>query len=340
MADKMCNEKEYLSCEYVEGAVCFLVDSVVVCCYALSIGYDAFSIVPNFKGQSVDWDSVLEIKQSIREKFAKNQIPQACKECPRLKYKDWNSKDKFDYILINHWDNCNLKCIYCYTYEKKKEFNKMKPYKILPVLKDAVKNRMLSDGCWIDITGGEPAVLKEFPDIMKFIINETNAIALVNTAGVDYSKWIRKGLEVGRVSPTISLDSGTRETYKKIKSFDYFDKVVSNIKKYQKGLDEVKNSLISLKYIFIPGVNDNMEELQKWLDLVVDLGIKNIKVEIEHQWYVKNRYIPENIKQYLEYVKDFTHNYKCNLSYRELLVHHGYRDEIHYIENGLWYNHN
>lgn len=331
----------YLSCEFVENGICFLVDSVMICCYAMSIGHQGLCISPKFVGQELDWEEVINIKQEIRERFAKNDIPSACLECPRLKKKEWKDKNKFNYILINHWNNCNMKCIYCYTRDRKKEFNKMIPYKILPVLKDAVKNKMLTEDCWIDITGGEPLVLKEFPDLMKFIIEETTATVLVNTAGADYSKWIKKGLEQGRVSPTISLDAGTRETYKKIKGFDYFKKVINNVKKYQKGLDEVKNSLISLKYIFIPEINDNIDELQCWLNLVEELGIKNIKLEIEHEWYLKNKFVPENIREYIEYVKDFTHRYKCNLSYRELLVHIGYnKDEIHYIENGLWYNHN
>ncbi len=330
----------YLSCEYVENAVCFLQDSVMICCYSLSIGYDGLCISDHYFGQEIDWEKVIEIKQKFRDKFSRNDIPKGCSECPRLKVRDWKNSDKFNYILINHWNNCNLKCIYCYTRDRKKEFKKEKPYKIIPALKDAVKNKLLTPDCWIDITGGEPALLKEFPDLLKFILENTTAIALVNTAGLNYSKWIRKGLEMGRVSPTISLDSGTRETYKKIKRVDCFNKVIRNIQKYKKDLDIVNNSLLSLKYIFIPGVNDNITELQNWLNLTGDLGVTNLKLEIEHEWYVKNRYVPDYIKEFIEVVKDYVHKNKCNLSYREHLVHYGYRDEIHYIDNGLWYNHN
>ena len=40
---------------------------------------------------------------------------------------------------------------------------------------------------------------------------------MINTAAFDYSKWIRKAIELRRTAVTISLDAGTRETYKKIK---------------------------------------------------------------------------------------------------------------------------
>lgn len=329
----------YLSCDLVENAILFFSNSLMICCYALSNGYDGFRILDNYHGQEIDWEYVMELKAQFRNRFAQNDIPQICLECPRLKVKEWKNSDKFNYILISHWSNCNLKCIYCYTRENKKELNKMKPYKMFPVLKDAIRNKLLTDGCWIDISGGEPTELKEFPNLMKLILEETNAFCHINTSGIIYSKAIRKGLEMGRVSPTISLDSGCRETYKRIKNYDYFGKVINNIKKYKKGLDTINNSFVSLKYIFIPGVNDNLTELQNWLNLVNDLEITNLKLEIEHEWYVKNKYIPDNIKEHIAFVQEFVHKNKINLSYRELLVHYGYRDEIHYIDNGLWYNH-
>ena len=56
---------------------------------------------------------------------------------------------------------------------------------------------------------------------------------MINSAAVDYSPWIKKGLEQNRVAVTISLDSGTRETYKKIKNSWYegeYQKIKINIK--------------------------------------------------------------------------------------------------------------
>ena len=169
---------------------------------------------------------------------------------------------------------------------------------------------------------------------MKFFLEKTNIFIMINTAAVDYSKWIRKAIELKRSAPTISLDAGTRETYKKIKNVDCFKKVIKNIKKYQKGLDPIRNSLIGLKFIFIPGYNDTLEEIQSWLKIVEDLGITNLQLELEHHWYEKNKYCPDNVKEYIELVVKYAHEHKCNLSYREILTTCGYTEVIRYIDNG------
>ena len=238
------------------------------------------------------------------------------------------------YILINHWENCQLDCIYCHTHQDKKYLNSLKPWKILPVLKDALKQNMLSYNGNVNITGGEPTILKEFPDLMKFFLEKTNIFIMINSAAVDYSKWIKKGLEKKRVMVTISLDAGTRETYKKIKNVDKFKKVIDNIKKYKKHLDPVQTSLIGMKYIFIPGYNDTLEEVQSWLKIIEDLGLTNIQLELEHHWYQQNQYLPDNVKEYIELVVDYVHKHKCNLSFREILTTCGYTEVIRYIDNG------
>ena len=238
------------------------------------------------------------------------------------------------YILINHWENCQLDCIYCHTHDQKKFLNSLKPWKILPVLQDALKQNMLSYNGNVNITGGEPTILKEFPDLMKFFLEKTNIFIMINSAAVDYSKWIRKGLEQRRAAVTISLDAGTRETYKRIKNVDYFKKVINNIKKYKKGLDPISASLIGMKYIFIPGYNDTLEEVTAWLKIVEDLGLTNIQLELEHHWYEKNKYLPENVKEYIQMIVNYVHEHKCNLSYREILTTCGYTECIRYIDNG------
>ena len=106
------------------------------------------------------------------------------------------------------------------------------------------------------------------------------------------------------------------------------------VKKYKKGLDPIQNSLIGMKYIFIPGYNDNLEEIQSWLKIVEDLGMTNLQLELEHHWYEKNKYLPDNIKEYIDLVVKYVHEHKCNLSYREILTTCGYTEVIRYIDNG------
>lgn len=324
----------YLSCEFVENGMCFIRDAAVLCSYSMCMKFEAIKIIEDYKGELFDWDKIRQIKQEYRDRFACGDIPKICEGCPSLKVKDWDGSMQLKYILINHWENCQLDCIYCHTHDQKKFLNSLKPWKILPVLQDALKQNMLSYNGNVNITGGEPTILKEFPDLMKFFLEKTNIFIMINSAAVDYSKWIRKGLEKRRAAVTISLDAGTRETYKKIKNVDYFKKVINNIKKYKKGLDPISASLIGMKYIFIPGYNDTLEEVKSWLKIVEDLGMTNIQLELEHHWYEKNKYLPENVKEYIQMIVDYAHEHKCNLAYREILTTCGYTECIRYIDNG------
>ncbi|MDD3341932.1 MAG: radical SAM protein [Bacilli bacterium] len=294
--------------------------------------FEAIRIIDEYKGELFDWEEVKKIKQEYRDRFAKGDIPEVCKDCPSLKEADWSGTMELKYMLINHWENCHADCVYCHTHENKKELNAMKPWKILPILKDALSKGMLSNNGNVNISGGEPTCLKEFGDLMKFFLEKTNIFIMLNTSAIDYSKYIKKAIEEGRSTATISLDSGTRETYKKVKNVDKFNKVIENIKKYKKGLPADKIHHIGMKYIFIPGYNDNKEELLSWLKLIEDMGLKNIQIELEHHWYEKNKYLPDNVKELIEIVIEFVHRNRCNLSYREILTALGYTAPIKYID--------
>ena len=70
-----------------------------------------------------------------------------------------------------------------------------------------------------------------------------------------------------------SLDSGTRETYKKIKQVDCLDKVVENLKKYP-----LEKANLRLKYIFLEGVNDNEEDVNGFYNIVKEVNCKAIMI--------------------------------------------------------------
>lgn len=318
----------YLSCEFVENGMCFIRDAVVLCSFSLCMKFEAIRIVNEYNGELFDWDEVKKIKQQYRDRFASGDIPEVCQGCPSLKVAEWPGTFELKYMLINHWETCHADCVYCHTHEDKKFYNSLKPWKILPVLKDALEKGMLSNNGNVNISGGEPTCLKEFGDLMNFFLDKTNIFIMLNTSAVDYSKQIKKAIELGRSTATISLDAGTRETYKKVKNIDKFNKVIDNIKKYKKGLTSEQLKHIGFKYVLIPGYNDNKEEVTKWLGLIDTLGMVNIQIELEHHWYEQNKYLPEHVKELIDMVINFVKDRKLNLAYREVLTSLGYTEPI------------
>lgn len=82
-------------------------------------------------------------------------------------------------------------------------------------------------------------------------------------------------METGRVTCVLtSPDAGTRETYKKIKQVDCFDRFVSNLKKYP--LDKVIS--FQMKYIFLDGINDNKEDVDGFCEIAKETYCKKIAI--------------------------------------------------------------
>jgi molybdenum cofactor biosynthesis enzyme MoaA len=71
----------------------------------------------------------------------------------------------------------------------------------------------------------------------------------------------------------ISVDAGTRETFKRIKGIDAFDKVWENIKKYYDF-----GSRMLLKYIFVDE-NSNDTDVERFIKNVVNIGVSNIAID-------------------------------------------------------------
>ena len=108
------------------------------------------------------------------------------------------------------------------------------------------------------------------------------------TSGIKYSTAIDEAFKNNRLEMLLSLDSGSRETYKKIKNVDMFDTVIENLKKYTSACEFAKENII-LKYIILDGINDNKEELGKFFDIVQKLGVRNVRLDINSRVYCLGR---------------------------------------------------
>ena len=131
---------------------------------------------------------------------------------------------------------------------------------------------------------------KTFMDRIKDYITEgklDSATKLCQQANNPMARMIEKGISTGQLSVVISIDSSSRETYKKIKQVDAFNTVCKNLKKYSKAQ---KNSFnVISKYIIIPEVNDNKEEIDNWLKFNKENNIEIIVIDIENSWLTKYR---------------------------------------------------
>ena len=108
---------------------------------------------------------------------------------------------------------------------------------------------------------------------------------------------IEKALKLGAMSIVVSTDAGSEETYEKVKQVKCYKKVWENIRKYNKAAKE--KNLVMVKYILIPGFNDNYEEINKWFDEVVKNDVTAVSLSVEQDWYANHQpeFTPEIYEQ-------------------------------------------
>lgn len=281
--------KKYVSCDLIEHGLDFFVDSINFCCrIPPDKGYK--KILDNYHGEKIDWKNFFSIKRGYRNQMKKGQIIPECKNCIYLKEKEWDNQDYISFINFNNWTTCNEHCVYCSL----NDYPSRLRYNVYPVMKDMAEKGYLRKGGHITIAGGEPCFAPEFDDLIKLFIDYDLSNIRVLTNASRYSKVVEEGIKLGKINIVVSVDSGTKETFIKIKRKDFYDTVWDSIKKYASV--QPCNDRVKTKYIIIPNFNDSKEEINAWINKSKECGIKILALDVEMMWYEQNK---ENIPQYI-----------------------------------------
>lgn len=289
--------KKYVSCDLIEHGMDFFSQSINFCC-RIPPHFKGFKkLIPDYHGEILDWKKFFDIKREYRNHMRKGKMIPECRDCIYLQEKEWDREDYISFINFNNWTVCNEHCIYCNLNDEKQP----KQYNVYPVIKDLADKGYLKPGGHITIAGGEPSVAPEFNDLIQLFLDNGMETIRVLTNATKYSPVIEKGISQGKVNIVISVDSGTRETFVKVKRCDFYDIVWENIKRYANA--QIKSNSVKTKYILIPGVNDTKEEIDLWIQKSVDSGVKHLAFDIEANWFGKyQNNIPEYIFELAEYV--------------------------------------
>ncbi len=298
--------QHYTSCHWIQHGLSFENDHIEMCCLCCHKGGGRLHIKDEYKGKGLKWDDIFKLKEKFIEENKKGIIDPRCEGCFNLVHKDWDDDQKYiNYLHFNHWTHCNSDCIYCYTSWDKKNYQKKPHYKVMPMLKELFKKKLFHPNGEITFAGGEPTILNEFDDIINILLkNGVNRIT-VHSSGIKLSKGIEKGIKEGKLSVCLSADAGSSETFYKVKRVNKFNKFWQNVEKYAQAQPQDKNTLVETKFIIIPGINDNKQEIEKWFSLNLAYGIKSIVVDIENDFCKALREKDESRPQYLVELCDY-----------------------------------
>ena len=308
--------KEYFCCEWINSGLHFQTTRLGFCCYGnQSIG-DHPTVVENYNGELIDENIFTKIR-AIKQKFADGNVPDGCKQCSFLRKAAWDGleQDYFDHFMFGHSQKCNSRCIYCFTNDVPEEIKDRtySAYKVLKKLFDENKIRISPMTCAVFL-GGEPTIFPDFEDLTILLLDNGFQNMKIHSSGIYLSQAVLDGLKTGQIGVVISPDSGSREVYQKIKRVDCFDKVWQNIKTYISAAKD--DNQVIVKYIVIPDVNDNKEEIDKWLDLTVKSGVKSVACDVEQNWFYncKGKYSPK-MYDLMYYIKEKAKNLSLKIEF-------------------------
>ena len=267
-------------CQRLNETIVFDALKLFYCC-ATRTGpsIDALSNINNI-------NNILKVRNKLIKKLAWGNLPEECKGCFDLKESNFTQIfkkiNKTRILIIKHFKQCDCQCMYCsekYLSHRKLVLKPKKSdyYDLYPIIKEFYKKNLLDEkNLEVVFQGGNISVLEEFEDLVNIFVEHNVKRIEIAMNGIKYIPILEKICDKTTVDLDISIDCGCRETFKRMKTVDGFDSLIENLKKYSK-----MPIVLRLKYILIKGVNDNIEELSKYIDIMHEIGIKISELYID-----------------------------------------------------------
>ena len=211
------------------------------------------------------------------------QIPTECLGCPSLQEIEYERNSYlFSDINLSHFTQCNLDCNYCMS-------NSNTAFRIVDA-KDAPTlvgffKKLLDDGyldphAIVRFGGGEPTLLPEFTDLVRFFSN-CGARIWMQTNAVKFSPAIVECKD-SITDLVISQDSATHETFKLIKGSGSSKRTWLNVEQYAKDCPDQ----LMLKFIILDG---NFHEVRDFVARASELNVRRIACDIDHNKVIANQ---------------------------------------------------
>ncbi len=248
-----------------------------VCCEYLadipfaSLGETGESTIENFI--KMRNETIKEFKSSTKERI----LTKGCEKCIYYKLGDWKSDDTIHFVNLSMYPApCQCKCFYCFVprIDMDKAYVKEGYEKIFDAIEYAQKIDLITPDTSWQVSSGE-ITIHPFKDRILDIVKNHEVMFYTNC--FKYDEKVAANLAANtRSSINLSIDAGTSKTWKKVKGFNNFDKVIDNLLNYSK--NSLRAGQIVLKYIIFPGVNDSHEDYVALLEIMKKLGITHLNI--------------------------------------------------------------
>lgn len=220
----------------------------------------------------------------------------SCAKCPYYNHTAGEGDGLIHFININMYPApCQSKCIYCGVHSSKNSvLNKHlhaegyeKMFKAIEWARD--NNMIATDAVW-QAASGEISIHPYKDRILDLMKDETSKF-LTNCFVFD-----EKIAEILSRNPqssiNLSIDAGTSGTWYKVKGVNNFHTVRENLTKYS--AKAICPEQITLKYIILPGINDNLVDYQGVIGIMKHLNIKKLIISRDNRFRIEKLIISHN----------------------------------------------
>jgi molybdenum cofactor biosynthesis enzyme MoaA len=236
-----------------------------------------FQAINNYRGEFFPAVEFINQRQRMEDALNSGQDC-TCRGCLNLVRKVW-SKPRALVTMINfgHTYACNLRCVYCY-YNKEDKLNlRADYYDVVPVVKNMYERDLIAADAEICLASGEPLFMRGIDELISLILNRSKTVLEVRSNFTVYSEPLAEAMRRNRAKVCVSLDSGTRETFKVIKGRDLFRQVTANFRRYA----AVNPDAVEFKYICRPE-NLTVKDRRGALRLMEETGVRRVHLTPDH----------------------------------------------------------
>ena len=219
----------------------------------------------------------------------------ACYHCGEWRKANWAFSSLIQTINLSMVPSpCQCHCFYCDVHKKYNHFHyddelKKIYEKAFEVLNLAKRQRIIAPvgmAHW-QLSSGEIAIHPYRKEMLDLVRGENVSFF---TNGFIFDEGIARELHDNPMADiNISIDSGTAETWHKVKGVNNFQKVLENLVNYRKC--SCRPGQITVKYIVLPGVNDSDKDFGSCVNILKALDVTSffLSRDIAISRSIKNR---------------------------------------------------
>lgn len=257
----------------IEDGITFCCEKGVTRTKIFSTPEETYRAVNEFRQNMIMAGIQLATKGTISD------IMKGCLKCPKFKKKEWRENDKIYFVNISTYPApCQCRCIYCAYWRNNRmmsfrQQDKQQYERLFELINYLEKKELISPDAYWQVASGEITIHPMKSEIYTLVKDKHVELC---SNGFIYDEDLASLLKTNPLATiNISIDAGTAETWKKVKGFDNFEKVLGNLKRYR---NVSRSGQICLKYIILPGINDSKENFKKVLEIANDLDVKKFVI--------------------------------------------------------------